>query len=68
MALYYVNKIAQTNGDHEVHEEGCYWMPSEQNREYLGSFGTCQEAVREAKKRYQQVNGCYTCSTACHTQ
>jgi hypothetical protein len=28
MALYYVNNNAQSNGDHEVHKEGCSWMPS----------------------------------------
>lgn len=27
MALYYANKQAQANGDHEVHKEGCQWMP-----------------------------------------
>ena len=26
MALYYVNNTAQSNGDHEVHREGCYWL------------------------------------------
>ena len=26
MASYYVNDNAQPNGDHEVHESGCYWL------------------------------------------
>ncbi len=64
---YYVNKVAQPNGDHEVHASGCSYMPAEYNRIYLGSFNTCAEAVREAAKHYRQVNGCYWCSRACHT-
>jgi len=68
MALYYVNKNAQSNGDHEVHEQGCSFMPSDTNRKYLGSFSNCRDAVREAKKHYSQVNGCYYCSYDCHTQ
>lgn len=68
MASYYVNKNAQPNGDHEVHKEGCLFMPSEQNRESLGNFSDCRDAVREAKKDYSQVNGCVHCSSDCHTQ
>jgi len=64
---YYVNKVAQSNGDHEVHTAGCTWLPSEQNRKYLGEFENCEDAVKEAKKTYTQSNGCATCSSACHT-
>jgi hypothetical protein len=65
MADYYVNNKAQTNGDHEVHDSGCRYMPSD--RKYLGSFSTCRPAVDEAKKTYRQSNGCATCSPSCHT-
>lgn len=68
MARYYVNKNAQSNGDHEVHKQGCSFMPAEENRIYLGDHTSCQPAVREAKKHYSQANGCYYCSNACHTQ
>lgn len=68
MAKYYVNKNAQSNGDHEVHKLGCAWMPAVENRIYLGEFSSCSGAVREAKRYYNQVNGCYHCSPACHTQ
>lgn len=67
MARYYLNDNAQSNGDHEVHREGCSWMPNVGNRTYLGDFQTCSPAVSEAKKYYSQVNGCYYCSNACHT-
>lgn len=65
---YYVNGNAQSNGDHEVHEFSCSYLPSEANRLYLGDFTNCTPAVAEARKYYVQVNGCYFCSNACHTQ
>lgn len=68
MAYYYVNKNAQANGDHEVHRDPCAYMPDVPNRLYLGDFTNCQDAVREAAKKYSPVNGCYYCSLACHTQ
>jgi hypothetical protein len=64
---YYVNDVAQANGDHEVHRDGCQFMPSEQNRTYLGYFDNCAQAVREAAKHHRRVNGCYHCSFPCHT-
>jgi len=67
MGKYYVNKNAQTNGDHEVHESGCSYMPKPENRIYLGEFYSCSGAVTEAKKTYPQSNGCYYCCNACHT-
>jgi len=67
MDSYYVNKNAQANGDHEVHKYGCSYLPEAANREYLGEFSNCHDAVKEAKKTYPQSNGCYYCSNACHT-
>ena len=67
MARYYVNKNAQKNGDHEVHKLGCDYMPKEENRIYLGDYTHCTYAVNKAKDYYNQVNGCYYCSNACHT-
>ena len=67
MTKYYVNKNAQDNGDHEVHRTGCSYLPEPQNRQYLGQFSNCRDAVTEAKKTYSQSNGCYYCSKECHT-
>lgn len=68
MAIYYVNKNAQSNGDHEVHTSSCSDLPNSDNRIYLGNFDTCAEAIREAKKRYDDVDGCYYCCRACHKE
>ncbi len=64
---FYVNKNAQNNGDHEVHRATCSWLPDPDNRHYLGDYSTSQEAIREAKKYYDQVNGCYYCCPESHT-
>ena len=68
MEHYYVNKIAQTTGEHEVHTLSCSFLPSIDNRVYLGHFSSCAEAVREARKHYAKVDGCYYCCNACHTR
>lgn len=67
MKKYYVNKKAQANGDHEVHDEYCSYLPNPDNRKFLGSFSSCKDAVKEAKKDYSKANGCKTCSKECHT-
>lgn len=67
MALYYVNKNAQSNGDHEVHKSGCSFMPDSDNRIYLGDFVFCSSAITEARKYFNDVDGCYYC-TDCHTE
>ncbi len=64
---YYVNQHAQANGDHEVHESTCSWLPQESNRLFLGNFDTCPPAVTAARRIYAQSNGCAHCSPACHT-
>jgi hypothetical protein len=67
MASYYANKNSQSNGDHEVHKSDCSFLPKVENRTYLGEFDNCKDAVKEAKKTYDDVNGCYYCSNSCHT-
>ena len=67
MSAYYVNKIAQSNGDHEVHESGCNYLPSINNRIDLGNHYSCESAVQTAIIYFSQVNGCYWCSRRCHT-
>lgn len=67
MPMYYVNKNAQDNGDHEVHTDSCRFLPKDENRIYLGYHASCHSAVEKAKDYYNQVNGCIHCSKPCHT-
>ena len=58
---YYVNKNRQDgNGyNHEVHKEGCAWMPS--NALYLGEFDSSEDALQAAKRTYPDADGCIHC-------
>jgi len=67
MAQYYVNRVAQINGDHEVHTSTCVYLPSLQNRVDLGMHAGCASAVTQAKRHFRQSNGCRWCSPVCHT-
>ncbi|SFK03677.1 hypothetical protein SAMN04487991_3622 [Celeribacter neptunius] len=68
MPKFHVNNTAQPNGDHEVHEEGCYWLSLATSTTDLGYHSSCASAVAAAKRIYPQSNGCKTCASACHTQ
>jgi hypothetical protein len=68
MKKYYVNKHAQSNGDHEVHNQTCPYLPLSQNRQELGTYASCEGAVRRAKETYAKADGCAYCSPACHTR
>ena len=67
MERFYVNNNAQVNGDHEVHRDGCVWLPKIVSKKDLGYHTSCMNAVNEAKKTYRQSNGCATCCPFCHT-
>ncbi len=69
MPSFCVNRSAQSNGDHEVHdnsiERSC--LPMLSNRQDLGYHASCSSAVQAARGYYTQVNGCAHCAPACHT-
>lgn len=65
---YYVNKNAQTTGEHEVHAASCRYLPLPEDRIYLGNFSNCTDAVKEARKLYTDVDGCFYCCYPCHTK
>ncbi len=70
MPYYCVNRNAQSGtGDHEVHDvnstKGC--LPDVASRLDLGFQTSCRGAVVEARRHYDDVNGCYWCANDCHT-
>lgn len=71
MPRFIINKNAQTNGDHEVHNTttGCAYIPDLGNQIDLGVQNSCREAVATAKSYWptNRINGCYYCCNACHT-
>ncbi|MBB5790521.1 hypothetical protein HD601_005096 [Jiangella mangrovi] len=69
MPRYCVNRNAQPNGDHEVHDVSAnkWCLPTSANRVDLGHHETCSPAVQAAKIHFSQVNSCRWCAPACHT-
>ena len=71
MQNYCVNKNAQEDGYHEVHDlastKGC--LPEPQNRDDLGWCSNCHDALAKAKRKgYALVDGCAYCCSECHTR
>lgn len=64
---WYVNRNAQKDGDHEVHVEGCSYLKRCKHCFSLGVFSTCQDALKEARKHFRQVDGCHYCAKECDT-
>ena len=69
MESYYLNNHQQANGDYEVHTSSCKYLPSIENRTYLGLFSNCKDAVHAARRVYpsRKIDGCYYCCNPCHT-
>ena len=69
MPYYLVNQNAQPTGEHEVHEKNnCNHLPEPHNRKDLGWHLNCNDAIKEAKKTYNNVDGCKYCVPQCHTR
>ncbi len=71
MNNYYLNKNAQSNGDHEIHKESCYYYymyKGGYNFELLGAFSTEFEAIRYARRKYPylRIDGCAYCCPSIH--
>lgn len=70
MPRFCVNRNAQSDGYHEVHNvstaRAC--APSAANQLDLGFHDSCVEAVRAARRHFAYVDGCAYCAAACHTR
>jgi hypothetical protein len=67
---YYVNNKAQPTGEHEVHAGGCAYLAFIESSTPLGPHVGCHSALAAARTRYPHwvIDGCATCSAACHTR
>lgn len=65
MKSYYIDTEKSIFQENEVHERGCHRLPKKENLEYLGDFVSCHTAIKEARKKFEDVNGCYSCSWEC---
>lgn len=67
MGTYYLNKDTRHNPncDNEVHLSTCKFMPSDENKLYLGVFSNGVQAVQHAKMLgYDKADGCIHCALA----
>lgn len=64
---YYLNTSQEPRNPshrHKIHQEGCYWLPSEKNRKYLGDYSNDEKALEYAKTFYYgycPIDGCKCC-------
>ena len=72
MPSYCVNRNAQNDGYHEVHETSptaCRYLPDFLNQDQLGWHPSCHRAGETARIRgYILVDGCYYCCRPCHNR
>ena len=66
MDKYYVRISPGLTGIHSVHKKGCPFVPDIANRIPLGRFNSCKEALIEARKYFQLVDGCNFCNKDCY--
>ncbi len=65
---YYVAIRPQTNDQHNVHKEGCPFLPEAARRIFLGIFQSPKDAVEEGSKYFSRSNKCLFCSKEHHPQ
>ena len=72
MSYYYINRNAQDDGYHEVHNGSvnCPHPPLPENQVGLGNYDNCMQAIAAAKRANPSllIDGCYWCINPCHTR
>lgn len=68
MKRYYLNIVAEKNGDNEIHTEFCLYLPVIINAKYIGDFSESKKAIDEALKNYPNANGCKHCCSSSHIE
>ncbi len=67
LSRYFVNRVAQPNGDHELHLDGCFLRTQPRNRVELGELASPDEAIAAARAAgYVAVDGCRFCLPTVH--
>ncbi|GGZ27259.1 hypothetical protein GCM10007049_20040 [Echinicola pacifica] len=61
MIFYYLSNFYKKTGAHKVHAMSCPEMPDMNELSYLGPYNNSGEAVRNASKKYENVETCEHC-------
>jgi hypothetical protein len=64
MAEFYVETIAQENGDHLVHNANCSLLPAKDIIKYLGAISNSGSALKKANEFFKMSTGCTQCIKA----
>jgi hypothetical protein len=59
---YFVAVRPQTNDYHSLHKEGCPFIPENENRIYLGEFGSGMDALKDSQQIFKNTKCCIFCS------
>jgi hypothetical protein len=61
VSRYYVAIRPQTNDHHNVHREGCPFLPEDEKRIFLGVFRSALDALHEGQRYYFKSHKCKFC-------
>ena len=68
MKRYYLNIVPEKNGDNELHDEFCLYVPIIINAKYIGDFSDPKKALDEALKSHPNANGCKHCCSSSYIE
>lgn len=65
---YFFNTSVDKHYRHEVHTEDCSYLPSIDNRMYIGFESSCSNAIDRANKEHptKAFDGCFWCCRECN--
>lgn len=61
MVYFYLTNFHLKSAPHRIHAQGCSDMPSMEDLAYLGPFNNSDEALRNAERKYSNVQKCEKC-------
>ncbi|MCH7400477.1 hypothetical protein ACFOUP_10620 [Belliella kenyensis] len=61
MKFFYLSSISDENGNFQIHEKECPFLPDALDRDYLGPFNNGKEALRRALSINKKATICEHC-------
>lgn len=61
MRFFYISTQADKNNMFEIHERECAYLPSLEDREYIGLFKNSKEALKKAIHAHPNASLCAHC-------
>lgn len=66
---YFINMKEDSNGNHEIHKEGCRYLSMIKDKKCLGEHISDREALKWARLYYfyfKKIDGCAYCCLSIH--